>query len=157
MKSQPLTAVLCLSLLLISGCGESVKPGRGVPVSGTVTLGGKPLADADVMFTNDTFVGVAKTDAEGKYRLVQGALPGKNRVSVSRYEGGAAPPMASVQPAGEGMDAGQAAAAQMGWGSERKKAAGPKQLVPADYSDPTTTKLTYDVPTEGTDGVDFNL
>jgi hypothetical protein len=157
MKLQHLTAALGLALLLLPGCGESVKPGRGVPVSGTVTLGGKPLADADVMFTNETFVGVAKTDAEGKYRLVQGALPGKNRVSVSKYEGGASPALANPQPTGDGMDAGQAAAAQMGWGNEKKKAAGPKQLVPADYSDPTTTKLTYDVPAEGTDGVDFNL
>lgn len=157
MRIQHLTAALALSLLFLPGCGESVKPGRGVPVSGTVTLGGKPLADADVIFTNDTFVGVAKTDAEGKYRLVQGALPGKNRVSVSKYEGGAASPLADAQPTGEGLDAGQAAAAQMGWGSEKKKAAGPKQLVPADYSDPTTTKLTYDIPAAGTDGVDFNL
>ena len=63
--------MMCLAaLLLLSGCGESVKPGRGVPVSGRITLGGKPLADADVLFTNDTFVGFGKTDAEGNYRLV---------------------------------------------------------------------------------------
>ena len=45
--------VFLVSLLLLSGCGESAKPGRGVPVSGKITLGGKPLADADVLFTND--------------------------------------------------------------------------------------------------------
>jgi hypothetical protein len=151
------TYALSLALLVCSGCGDAVKPGRGVPVSGTVSLGGQPLADAEILFTNDTFVGVARTDTEGRYRLVQGALPGKNRVSISKYEGGAAPAMANPQPTADGMDAGQAAAAAMGWGSEQKKVAGPKQLVPADYSNPTTTKLTYDVPTAGADDVDFNL
>lgn len=144
-----------LALLLLAGCGESVKPGRGVPVSGKITLGGKPLADADVLFTNDTFVGFGKTDAEGNYRLVQGALPGSNRVSLSKYEGGKAPTPTGA-PSGEGMDAGQMAAAQMGWGNEKKQT-GPKQLVPADYADPATTKLTYDVSADGASGVDFNL
>ncbi|MEY3228972.1 MAG: hypothetical protein RLZZ536_3591 [Planctomycetota bacterium] len=148
--------MMCLAaLLLLSGCGESVKPGRGVPVSGKITLGGKPLADADVLFTNDTFVGFGKTDAEGNYRLVQGALPGQNRVSLSKYEGGKAPTPTGA-PGGDGMDAGQMAAAQMGWGNEKKQT-GPKQLVPADYADPATTKLTFDVSAEGSSGVDFNL
>lgn len=155
---RPVLLVFCLSLVpFLSGCGESVAPGRGVPVSGTVTLEGKPLADADIMFTNETFVGVAKTDAEGRYRLVQGALPGNNRVSVSKYEGGQGPALASPQPEADGMDAGQQAAADMGWGAQKKKATGPKQLVPADYSNPSTTKLTYSVPPEGASGVDFNL
>lgn len=150
--------VFCLSFLpVLAGCGESVKPGRGVPVAGTITLGGKPLADAEVLFTNDTFVGVARTDAEGRYRLVQGALPGNNRVSVSKYEGSQGPGLVSPQPEADGMDAGQQAAADMGWGALKKKKDGPKQLVPGDYSNPSTTKLTYNVPPEGADGVDFNL
>lgn len=148
--------LLCLPLLLF-GCGEAPKPGRGVPVSGTVTLGGKPLAEADVYFTNETFVGVAKTDAEGRYRLVQGALPGNNRVSISKYEGGQSPALANPQPGDDGMDAGQMAAAEMGWGAMKKKSNGPKQLVPADYSNPSTTKLTCSVPPEGAEGLDFNL
>lgn len=155
---SPALLVFCLSFLpILSGCGESVKPGRGVAVSGTITLGGKPLADAEVLFTNETFVGVAKTDAEGRYRLVQGALPGNNRVSVSRYEGGQGPGLVSPQPESDGMDAGQQAAADMGWGTQKQKKEGPKQLVPADYSNPSTTKLTYNVPPEGAEGVDFNL
>jgi hypothetical protein len=150
-------SVVLATLLLLAGCGDDVKPGRGVPVAGKITLGGKPLADADILFTNDTFVGFGKTDAEGKYRLVQGALPGSNKVSMSKYEGGASPPPTGAQPTGEGMDAGQMAAANMGWGSDGKKKAGPKQLVPADYSDPAMTKLTFDVPKEGGSDVNFDL
>lgn len=146
-----------LLLVLSAGCGDSVKPSRGVPVSGKITLGGKPLADADVSFLNDTFIGFGKTDAEGNYRLVQGAAPGKNKVYISKFEGGAAPKVAGMELNPEaGIDEGQLAAAQMG-AAGTKKPVGPKQLVPADYSNPSTTKLNYDVGADGATGVDFNL
>lgn len=149
-----------LGLLLVlsaSGCGESVKPSRGVPVSGKITLGGKPLADADVSFMNETFVGFGKTDADGNYRLVQGAAPGKNKVFISKFEGGVAPKVAGMELNPEaGIDEGQLAAAEMG-AAGTKKAAGPKQLVPADFSNPSTTKLNFDVGADGATGVDFNL
>ena len=139
-----------------AGCGDSVKPSRGVPVSGRITMGGKPLADADVSFLNDTFVGFGKTDAEGNYRLVQGAAPGKNKVYISKFEGGAAPSAGMQLNPEAGIDQGQLDAAQMG-AAGLKKPAGPKQLVPADYSNPSTTKLSFDVTAEGSTGVDFNL
>ncbi|MDO5553840.1 MAG: carboxypeptidase-like regulatory domain-containing protein [Planctomycetia bacterium] len=86
-----MTGVLCLSLL---GCGERI---IGLaPVSGTVTLNGKPLAEAQVFFQMPP-VGDAKiihsaafTDAEGKYTLKSveevprsGAMPGTARVRIS--------------------------------------------------------------------------
>lgn len=143
-------------LILATGCGDSAKPGRGVPVSGQITLGGKPLADADVSFMNDTFVGFGKTDAEGNYRLVQGAAPGKNKVSISKFEGGP-PQIAGMELNPEaGIDEGQLAAAQMG-AAGSKKPVGPKQLVPADYSNPATTKLTTEIGTDGATGVNFDL
>ena len=119
-------------------------------------MGGKPLADADVSFLNDTFVGFGKTDAEGSYRLVQGAAPGKNKVYISKFEGGAAPSAGMQLNPEAGIDQGQLDAAQMG-AAGLKKPAGPKQLVPADYSNPSTTKLSFDVTAEGSTGVDFNL
>jgi hypothetical protein len=147
-SSRPLIAVSALMLL---GCGESVSPGRGVPVSGTITMGGEPLEGANVYFLNGTFAGFARTDAAGKYRLVQGALPGTNKIVISKIEGGAEP---VVNDPESGMDAGQMEAAAMGSGTEVKK---PKNLVPDEYGDATRTKLTFDVPTAGADGVDFNI
>jgi hypothetical protein len=143
-------SVITLSLILI-GCGEKVSPGRGVPVSGTVTLDGKPIEGASVTFMNDTFVGFGKTDASGKYRLVQGALPGTNKVTISKIEGGAE----IVENPDEGMDRGQMEA--MAMGNTGKTPTLPKDLIPAEYSDPRQTKLTYEVPATGGDGADFNL
>lgn len=144
--------MLCL-LMLATGCG-SAESGRGVPISGTITFDGKPLEGATVTFMNDTFVGFGRTDAEGNYRLAQGALPGKNKVVISKIEGGAQPADVIEDPEA-GMDAGQFEAAAMGTGV--KVPTGPKDLIPADYSDPSKTKLTWDVPAGGETGVNFNI
>ncbi len=44
-----------------------------------------------------------------------------------------------------------------GAGNEEKQKAGPKQLVPADYADPMTTKLTIEVPKDGATDINFDL
>lgn len=84
-----------LLLALAGGCGGG---GAVAPVSGRVTLGGQPLADAVVTFqpireqdAAAQVVGgsVGRTDASGRYelRLVApdkpGAAVGKHRVSIS--------------------------------------------------------------------------
>jgi len=91
---------MALLALTACGCGDSKNFGTA-PVSGRVTMDGKPLADARVGFQpeftaaggnqagSDAF-GV--TDAEGRYSLElvlggQGATVGKNRVSISTYHG----------------------------------------------------------------------
>jgi hypothetical protein len=65
-------------------------------ITGTVTLDGKPLADADVLFTQTDTKGELRaagtTDQNGRYRLrhsidgvwIDGALPGKYDVRFSR-------------------------------------------------------------------------
>lgn len=141
----------CVSL---PGCGGGEQPGRGVPVSGTVTLGGQPLEGASVTFMNDTFAGYGRTDSEGRYRLVQGALPGQNKVVISKIDGEVEAKLPDGDPAAA-LDPGQLEAAAMGTG--QKIPEGPKDLVPADYSDPNNTRLTYDVPADGAEAVDFNL
>lgn len=79
-------ALLCVVTLCI-GCG----PGGPeiASVEGTVTMDGKPLENASVVFTppNGRPAG-ARTDAEGHYVLNfsggrQGAIPGENRVQIS--------------------------------------------------------------------------
>ena len=78
------------ALPLWIGCGSS-GPELG-SVTGTVTLGGKPLADALVQFQpeKDGSPSTARTDAEGHYELMyladtKGALLGKHKVIVSTF------------------------------------------------------------------------
>ncbi len=150
-RTISLQLLLPFCAILIAGCSDEGKPGRGVPVSGMITMGGSPLEGANVSFLNGTFAGFARTDAAGKYRLVQGALPGTNKIVITKIEGGAE---AVVNDPESGMDAGQMEAAAIGAGVEVEK---PLNLVPDEYGDPTKTKLTYDVPSGGADGVDFSI
>ena len=138
--------------LLFSGCGEAAKPGRGVPVSGTITMGGVPLEGASVTFMNDTFVGYGTTDSSGKYSLVQGALAGPNKVTISKVEGGDL----VLDDLAAGMDSGQMDAAALG-NPDADVPALPVDLVPEEYSNPAKTKLTFEVPSGGESGVDFNI
>ena len=125
-------------------------------MSGTITLNGAPLADADVSFMNDTFIGFGRTNAEGRYKLVQGALPGTNKISISKIEGASS---AVEAAAAAGLDPGQADASMMAASGPGNATAlkGPTQLVSTEYSDPTKTKLTYEVPAGGTTDVNFDL
>lgn len=118
-------------------------------------MNGEPIEGANVTFLNDTFAGFARTDASGHYRLVQGALPGTNRIVISKIEGGVESIISDLNPEGEPeMDAGQIDAAAMGLGAQVNL---PKNLVPDEYGDPVRTKLTFEVPKDGATGVDFNL
>lgn len=79
---------------LFAGCGRS---DGLVDVSGTVTLDGKPVADAVVQFTPAANEGssyarpvTGRTNSSGHYFLeystaVTGTKPGKYRVSISTY------------------------------------------------------------------------
>ncbi len=87
-----LLAVAVLSATTI-GCGSP----RRVPVTGAITLDGKPVEGASVMFVpiehGPAATGV--TDAEGRYRLAtineEGAAPGEYRVSVVKADYKGAP------------------------------------------------------------------
>jgi hypothetical protein len=80
-----------LLVVLFSGCGVG---GPAVaPVSGRVTLDGRPLVNADVTFQPDGELRASggRTDADGRYRLMfkrgqEGALAGEHtvRIAVSR-------------------------------------------------------------------------
>jgi hypothetical protein len=141
--------VLVIGLLSLAGCGGKVADGPvTAPVSGTVTLGGKPLAGASVTFMSDKFIGFGKTNAEGKYELVQGAVPGKNKVTISKLDES----NLKLDPE-NGIDLEQARAAAAGAPTN----AAPKDEVAPDYSDPTRSKLTFEVPAGGSKTADFRL
>jgi hypothetical protein len=88
--------VLGLAVMLAMGCGGSE---RFVPVSGKVTLNGKPLAHATVSFQPFAKPGsieagegsTGKTNEKGEFRLTSstgktGALAGRHRVGISALD-----------------------------------------------------------------------
>lgn len=130
------------AVALAAGCG-----GGGVaPVSGTVTLDGKPLAHATVTFEpagggKEPGPGSAgTTDAAGRYVLAlnttggPGAVVGPHRVRVTAYAG----------------DADGDSSAPPTSGTVHRK-----PLVPAAYN--TQSTLTFEVPAGGSSAADFAL
>jgi hypothetical protein len=129
-------------LVAALGCGQ--EPYQVAPVSGRVTLNGKPLPNAFVHFgpvgtqeRNPGPTAQGKTDAEGRYTLRldisdrAGAVVGQSRVYITTAVAAAQGP----QP-----DA----------GGKRTK-----EVVPARYNQETT--LTVEVRPGGTDQADFDL
>ena len=145
-----------LAIIGLLGCGGSSGPARA-QVSGKVTLGGKPLEGASVYFASSDgkFVGFGKTGADGTYRLAQGAVPGPNKIFISKIEG--------ELPAGfddnpeSGMDRGQLEAMNMAATPGKGAANMPKEIVPADFATYEKTKLTFDVQAGANTDVNFDL
>lgn len=151
-------AVAVLCSLTLSGCGGGGSDGpKTARVSGTVTLDGKPLAGATVFFTSEKFSGFGKTNAEGHYELVQGAVPGNNKVYISKLE---IPPGMVLDPEA-GMDLEQLKAAASGAQNDPSRSGakiqGPKELVSEEFSNPQKSKLTFPVPDGGSTSADFRL
>ncbi len=151
--------VAAAMVVLLPACSSSKSQApKTVRVSGTVTMNGEPLPGADVYFITEQFTGYAKTNEQGRYELVQGAVSGSNRVHISKFE---LPPGVTSDPE-SGMDLGQFEAAALAatdpaTGEVPRGVAAPRQLVPREYSDPANTKLTFPVPEDGTDSADFRL
>lgn len=151
-----LLAVTLTCAVVLVGCGSAETDGpKTARVSGTVTLQGKPLAGANVYFSSEKFSSYGKTNAEGRYELVQGAVPGKNKVYISKLE---TPEGVDSDPEA-GLDLAQFQAADTG--SENDPSGKKKPLltdeVPQEFSDPQKSKLTFDVPEGGTTSADFRL
>jgi hypothetical protein len=141
MKIRWLIGVGLVSLLGCSDGGAKI-----IPVSGTVTLNGKPLANATVLFSPIAKPGevnagdgsAGKTNANGEYTLttshgLPGAQVGTHRVRISVL----------VQ--------------QSGSGDERRPRGGwpVKDQIPARYNE--ETKLTFEVTAPGPHKKDFEL
>ncbi len=138
-------------LLAVSGCSEGKTTVATVPVSGVVTKGGQPLEGVEVNFIGPEFASIGRTDAQGKYTLIQGAQPGENRVYLVKHvETG----MQFNDPEA-GMDAGQFEAMMAAQAMPDQKP--PEPLIPPEYSDPQKTILKFPVTEEGTTAANFNL
>lgn len=138
------------------GCGGSGKA-KVFDVSGMVTMDAKPLAGAEIKLISDKVTGFGRTGAEGKFQLVQGVPAGTYKVVISKIEG--KPAQKLLTPAEEALDDGQKAAIEFSRtpSGEGALVQGPKETVPADFSNFQQTKLTLDVPTGGTTTADFKL
>jgi hypothetical protein len=158
MAVRLLVACLAVGVLCGSGCSQGRRGPKTVQVAGTLFLDGKPLEGAEVRFYSGDFVSVAVSGSGGKYELVQGGVPGENKVTVRKVEGA----QVKLDP-DSGFDQGQLdanlEAVQQGnaRAGGKKVDVGPKQLVPAHYADADKTKLTYSVPDGGTDSADLRL
>jgi hypothetical protein len=132
-------SVFSLLLLMPLGCSKKSLP--IAPVSGRVTMDGKPLAHALVRFQpekrdkdpNVSPDAYGETDEQGNYSLkpvlsdrddVDGAVVGLNYVQLSVYDRG-----------------------------DGKRQ--PRETLPAKYS--TDSKLTFEVPPGGTTSANFDL
>lgn len=60
------------ALFVVSGCGESYSGPKLEPCKGTITLDGKPLADANIAMANSQVACTARSDAEGKWEMKTG-------------------------------------------------------------------------------------
>ena len=141
-------AWMLVAVLVIhcSGCGEAVsQSGTALPVTGTVTLDGKPIEGASLTFIPLTADqgqgGVGSTDAAGKYEVThfrtgKGLEPGEYRVAVSKL----------VMHDGSPIPAGTSSAADLNT----------KNAIPPQFSDPNSTTLKATVASGGKP-IDFAL
>ena len=142
MRVRSLGGALGLALLIGAGCGGN----SPVPVRGTVTLDGNPVAGAVVLFIPEGAGGrqaSGQTGPDGNFQLTtsaqnDGALRGKYKVVVQYTEGATAPPASNAKEAMLGQEKAQQA-----------KKAPPKYVIPDRYSDPGKTELRQEVPTGG--------
>jgi hypothetical protein len=134
--------ILGMVCLFFAGCGETKPdPDPSVVVSGIVTMDGKPLDRAMVMFipmegAKQGNGGSGLTDSSGKYELssqvaektVVGTPPGKYKVVISKM----------IKPDGTVADA-----------SEPPMMSAARESIPLQYSGFASSKLTETVSTSG--------
>jgi hypothetical protein len=137
-------------MALIAGCtgsGSSDLP-KTYPVSGVVTHEGKPVDGATVTFLpmEGTGSSIGLTDANGKYALStfnpsDGAPAGQYKVSVVKWQGGAPPPAPTGQIAPGEIDEATYAPPKETPGGGAAATTGPKNLLPAQYSNADSSGL----------------
>jgi hypothetical protein len=131
------------TLLLTTGCGEKGK--TFVPVSGVVTIDGKPLGGGNVVFqpiapAGSTIAGkgsAAVCDESGRFQLE--TIDGKKGAVVGDHQVRIYGPRKKVQTSNV----------------DGEQPQGPADIVPTRYNYDTT--LTFTVPADGTAEADFSL
>ena len=132
--------------IVLTGCSNSSRA-RTYPVTGTVTLQGKPVAGAAITFVptgNEGEAASAITDSEGKYALTtwragDGARPGEYRVKVSKQEQTTVDPSKMVKNLSIEEE-------QKIYVESKKPPPPSKSLIPSKYQDDQTSGITHTVP-----------
>lgn len=131
--------LVCLAVLAvmavsaIAGCGPD-RP-KTIPVSGTVTFDGKPIAGAAVLLMPEApgRPATGETDESGNFTMMtfepgDGALPGKHAVTVTKKK------VTGLLADKDGLSVGEAPGGmKVEW------------LLPQKYSDPKTSGFTVEV------------
>ncbi|WP_417388055.1 carboxypeptidase-like regulatory domain-containing protein [Gimesia sp.] len=155
---------LILSLSFLSacclGCSGSGTEVELEKVTGVVTMDGKPLANAIVVFTpEEGNPSTAQTDETGKYELAHrgnamGAIPGRHKVRITTGQ----PPAPEIDPDADMSDLDPEAEAgfeEVGFEEmDSSKGKTKKDPIPAKYNSDTT--LTAEVK-QGENTIDFKL
>ena len=141
--------VLASTIGVLAGCGSGEPTMNLVPVTGTVTLNGEPLEEANVRFfdvNGKNQAASGKTDSDGKYNLgfstYKGAMAGQYKVVIEHLTDLKGKPLI----VDEGMDA------QMLMMEGKAK-----QNLHPNYSSFTDTKLSAEVKSGSTKAFDFAL
>jgi hypothetical protein len=142
--------------IVLTGCPNSSRPAT-YKVTGTVTMQGKPVADAVVTFVptgTDGEAASAITDSDGKYALTtwragDGARPGEYRVKVSKQESAAVDPSKMVKNLTIEEE-------QKIYVENTKPRPPAKSLVPSKYQDESTSGLSHTVP-QGSSTFDIEI
>lgn len=136
--------LVALALAGLVGCGSDEDRIKLVPVTGTVTLNGKPLADAMVNFvpaeaSGPSTPGVDSTGPMGNYKLMfkgrSGVAPGKYKVTIT--------PADETASAANVPEAFKDDPAMLGFANDARQKSGSKG--PAG----TKTEFDAEVPAEG--------
>lgn len=91
MGRRAYTILALTAVWAVPGCGDSGRP-HTVPVTGTVTFAGSPVAGADVTFLGKQGpLAAGRTDEQGRFQLMtftagDGAVPGAYLVGISKRE-----------------------------------------------------------------------
>jgi hypothetical protein len=147
---------LCLYLFVVSGCNSA--PDNIAPASGIVTLDGKPVAEARVMFypVGGARSSHATTNDKGEFKVStfgvhDGALVGRHLVTVTKIDTAA---QVKVDPAEGYMGAGYGA---MMSPEALKKNAKPKQTLPAKYATKESSGIEVEIVKGQTNNFPLNL
>lgn len=153
-------AGLVIAVALLVGCGSDADQVETYPVSGTVTISGRPLPGATVMFVGEEKqpIALGRTNSQGLYKLTtydpdDGAAEGSYAVIITKSlstdanTGGAQKSTKAHLSGGYGSHGGAAAAAGVSGGS----------VVPSKYGSAETTPFHEEVKPGAENIFDFDL